>query len=77
MLIRTLEPKLRAALVQFPVVALVGPRQVGKTTLAKSWANSAPGALYLDLEKPSDLAKLQDPELFLRPRQNQLVILIT
>jgi len=61
---------------QFPVVALVGPRQVGKTTLAKT-VQSLPTqeAVYLDLEKPSDLAKLSDPELYLSRYQDRMVIL--
>ena len=62
---RTLEPKCRAYLAEFPAVALLGPRQVGKTTLAQQLAASQP-SLYLDLEAPSDRAKLAEPELYLR-----------
>ena len=39
------------------VDALLGPRQVGKTTLARKIAASVPNALYLDLERPADLAR--------------------
>ncbi len=47
-----------------PVVAIVGPRQCGKTTLAKRVLSHLPKSLYLDLERPSDAAKLTDPEAF-------------
>lgn len=61
-------------LMQFPVVALLGPRQVGKTTLALSIAQSQ-SALYLDLENYQDLIKLDDPIAFLSLHQNKLIIL--
>ena len=57
-----------------PAVALLGPRQVGKTTLAHLVAAERP-SLYLDLESPSDKAKLAEPELFLRRHADKLVIL--
>ncbi len=47
-----------------PAVALLGPRQVGKTTLALMVVESR-SALYLDLENPEDLLKLSDPSAFL------------
>jgi uncharacterized protein len=58
----------------FPAVGIVGPRQVGKTTLVKnlSWAKNK---IYLDLEKASDRAKLSDVELFLTNHQESTVIL--
>ncbi|MBM3569530.1 MAG: ATP-binding protein [Alphaproteobacteria bacterium] len=65
---------LRAALARQAAVALIGPRQVGKTTLALEIAKSRP-ALYLDLESPGDRAKLADPELFLSAHEDKLVIL--
>jgi predicted AAA+ superfamily ATPase len=71
---RTLEPKSRDSLAEFPAVALMGPRQVGKTTLAQQLAASQP-SLYLDLEAPSDRAKLAEPELYLRQHSDKLVIL--
>ncbi len=59
-----------------PAVALLGPRQVGKTTLAHHIASGwKKPSLYLDLERPSDLAKLSDPELYLREQRGKLVIL--
>ena len=57
-----------------PAVALLGPRQVGKTTLALEVAKSRP-SVYLDLESSSDLHKLSDPELYLREHAKELVIL--
>jgi uncharacterized protein len=55
-------------------VALLGPRQVGKTTLALEVARSR-DALYLDLESREDRAKLSEPALFLRNYEDRLVIL--
>lgn len=57
-----------------PAVALIGPRQSGKTTLALEIAQRRPSA-YLDLEAPSDLAKLGEPELYLGTLEDKLVIL--
>ena len=72
---RDLEPVLRASLRRFPVVALAGPRQVGKTTLARTVARKLGNAVYLDMERPSDAARLADPELYLEPLAGRLVIL--
>ncbi len=61
---------------EFPVVALLGPRQVGKTTLAEYLAGAYGGnALYIDLETPSDLAKLTDAEAFFELYKGILIIL--
>lgn len=57
-----------------PVVGLLGPRQVGKTTLALELGRQVP-SLYLDLESPADRAKLNEPELFLGRHADKLVIL--
>jgi len=59
---------------RFPAVVLIGPRQVGKTTLAKRCAESMEG-VYLDLESKRDLRKLADPEDYLLRQGGQLVIL--
>lgn len=65
-----------ATLRTFPVVAILGPRQVGKTTLAHMVAaDLSKTSAYLDLERPSDRAKLADPELFLGRRAGKLTIL--
>ncbi len=55
-------------------MALLGPRQVGKTTLALEIAETKP-SIYLDLEAPEDLAKLTDPSFFLQQYEDRLVIL--
>jgi uncharacterized protein len=61
---------------QFPVVALLGPRQAGKTTLAKSLQNRLPKpSLYLDLELSTDLDKLRNAESFLSQHVDKCVIL--
>ena len=65
---------LEAQLNLFPAVALLGPRQVGKTTLALQLAAQQP-SLYLDLESPADLAKLSDPGLYLGSQPGKLLIL--
>lgn len=75
MIPRSIEQALLQTLGQFPAAALLGPRQAGKTTLAKAVARQFPGSLYLDLERPADLAKLADPELFLARLANRLVVL--
>jgi hypothetical protein len=63
-----------ARLAQFPAVALLGPRQAGKTTLARQLAADRP-SLYLDLESAADRAKLVDAALYLSGHEDKLVIL--
>ena len=60
---------------EIPAVALLGPRQVGKTTLARVIAAETPDCLYLDLENPEDAARLTDPGRYLRLHADRLVIL--
>ena len=57
-----------------PVVAILGPRQIGKTTLAHAIADKHP-SIYLDLESPEDLLKLDQPSLFLSRHKDKLIIL--
>lgn len=71
---RTLFPQLLDALAHSPAVALLGPRQSGKTTLALEVAREQP-AIYLDLESEQDRAKLAQPELYLADHLDKLVIL--
>jgi predicted AAA+ superfamily ATPase len=67
--------ELRELSAQFPVVALLGPRQVGKSTLARAFRGSkAKATNYFDLESPRDLARLQNPELVLEPLRGLIVI---
>jgi uncharacterized protein len=65
-----------ASLKTFPVVGILGSRQVGKTTLARAVKETVvPDAVYLDLELPSDWNKLRDPELYLKQFPGTLVII--
>lgn len=69
------EARLRRLLDQFPVVGLVGARQVGKTTLARHLAAREEGRVtFFDLEDPNDLARLADPRLALESLQGLVVI---
>jgi uncharacterized protein len=74
MIPRRLLPTLGTALAESPAVALLGPRQAGKTTLALEVATTRP-SIYLDLESEADRAKLAEPELYLPQHENKLVIL--
>jgi len=76
MIERRLLSEVTGSLQQFPVVGLLGPRQVGKTTLARTvQAQSVKPCIYLDLELPSDLNKLHDPELYLQQFAGHLIII--
>ncbi|MEO0592870.1 MAG: ATP-binding protein [Myxococcota bacterium] len=74
---RLLASRVRQRLREFPAVAILGPRQVGKTTLARTlWAGQDASRVdYLDLENPVDLAKLDDASSYLRSRFDRIVIL--
>ena len=77
MIHRELASVLRQRLSQaVPAVVLLGPRQVGKTTLARQIAADWPqGAVYLDLELPSDRRRLDDAEAYLRAQAPRLVVI--
>jgi predicted AAA+ superfamily ATPase len=80
MIDRYLFSSIRKALSDVPAVALLGPRQAGKTTLAMSvgehFVQTGIGAsIYLDLESPGDRQKLTDPEAYLAKHADKLVIL--
>jgi predicted AAA+ superfamily ATPase len=61
---------------QNPAVAIIGPRQVGKTTIAKQILKEfRKPSVYLDLERISDLAKLKEAELYFRDNYNKLIII--
>jgi predicted AAA+ superfamily ATPase len=66
--------EIQILLERFPAVVLIGPRQVGKTTLAKKCGAQRNG-IYLDLESQKDLQKLSDPEDYLSRHADRLVIL--
>ncbi|SMP41676.1 hypothetical protein SAMN06295888_1022 [Desulfonatronum zhilinae] len=74
MIPRRILPFIQSALKRQAAVALIGPRQVGKTTLALAIGNDLP-SLYLDLEDPGDRQKLAEPVLFLSRYEDRLVIL--
>ena len=76
MIDRHLETRLRAALGTFPVVALLGPRQVGKTTLALALSEAWTGPTsYLDLERDSDRNKLTEAEAYLERQRGRLLVI--
>ena len=58
-----------------PAVAILGPRQCGKTTLAGQIVKKINQSVYLDLENPGDLAKLDDPLAFFGLHNEDLVCL--
>ncbi len=74
MIHRTQKIKLTHSLSRNPAVVLTGPRQVGKTTLALEIADNI-DCIYLDLERPRDLAKLHDVEQFCSLNDEKLIIL--
>ena len=74
MIYRTVLHRVQNGLRRQAAVVLLGPRQVGKTTLAKSLLKSR-NALYLDLEQLPDRAKLREPALYLSQFEDRLVIL--
>jgi hypothetical protein len=73
MIRRILFPSLLDDLSVFPAVALLGARQVGKTTLALEVEKTL-DAIYLDLESDRDRAKLSEPELYLCQHLGRLVM---
>jgi len=76
MINRRISSEIKDSLSFFPVVSIIGPRQVGKTTLAKQiMSESAKQTLYLDLELQSDLFKLNDAELFLSQHSEKLIVI--
>ena len=74
MISRRIKVQIEAGLSRQAAVALMGPRQVGKTTLAKMLASQS-DSVFLDLESPTDRQKLADPEFFLNRFSDRLVIL--
>lgn len=74
MITRHITTIVQQALNRQAAVAIIGPRQVGKTTLAYTLADACP-SIYLDLESAADRNKLHDPELFLGQQQDKLVVL--
>ena len=74
MIPRRVQTQIEHSLDRNPAVALLGPRQSGKTTTALEIARNR-RAIYLDLEAPSHLSKLSDPEFYLAAHEDKLIIL--
>jgi predicted AAA+ superfamily ATPase len=71
---RNIEKSVIEAIKNFPVTAIIGPRQCGKSTLAKHILSSVDtDVLYLDLERPSDLQKLENAEWFFSSQKDKLI----
>jgi hypothetical protein len=70
---RHADKELQQSLLNNPVTALIGPRQCGKSTLARHVLEGHKDTLFLDLELPSDMRKLQNPELFLQEHTAKIV----
>ncbi|MSP23774.1 MAG: ATP-binding protein [Myxococcales bacterium] len=66
--------EVRQLLKSFPIVCVIGPRQVGKTTLARTLAQERKTATRFDLEDPEDLARLDEPMLALAGLRGLVVI---
>lgn len=76
MIKRKLQSRLLSRLQNSPAVVLLGPRQVGKTTLARAIAADWPGGgVYLDMERPADLRRLDDADSYLRSQSGKLVVI--
>jgi uncharacterized protein len=75
MLKRAVQATVERRLAAYPAVVLLGPRQVGKTTLAQAVAAAHEGALVLDLEREGDRAAIAQPELFFPRYRDRLVVL--
>lgn len=74
MFTRSLKPKILDGLGWNPAIAILGPRQAGKTTLALDIGKQMP-SLYLDMENPQDRQRLQSPAAYLKTQRDKLVIL--
>ena len=72
---REQEKKILSLINNFPSVAILGPRQCGKSTLARQLLMNIPHSVYLDLENPEDRQKLAAPELFFTGDDERLVCL--
>jgi predicted AAA+ superfamily ATPase len=72
---RYISSNIKHDLKHFPSVAILGPRQCGKSTLVRHILKDYPDGIYLDLENPDDLIKLQQPTLFFREHENKLICL--
>lgn len=73
---RIKEKTISELLQDYPCVAITGARQIGKTTLAREIVDSMQEqAIYLDMESPRDLARIQEPELFFEQNEDKLLVI--
>jgi predicted AAA+ superfamily ATPase len=72
---RILENSVVLSFSENPVTAVLGPRQCGKSTLAKQLISQQEDSIFLDLEKPSDIQKLEDAEWFFTSQKGKLICL--
>jgi uncharacterized protein len=70
---REMTTNVKADLMIFPAVAIIGPRQCGKSSLARKIIEEYPDSIRLDLENPRDRAKLNEPQLYLEDNASRLV----
>lgn len=70
---RYIENEIKETIKHFPVTAIVGPRQCGKSTLSKHLLAGFTDVEYLDLERFSDVQKLENSELYLTAQKNKLI----
>ena len=75
MIERRSKQRILRALDEAPAVVLLGPRQIGKTTLARAIADQVSDSIYLDLENPDHAARLANPAAYLEHQAGRLVIL--
>src|SRR3989338_2429973 len=71
---RNLASRVERALARAPVTALLGPRQCGKTTMARQIARRRGDVTYFDLESPGDSARLEHPMMALEPLKGLVII---
>lgn len=70
---RELEPSVLQSIANYPVTAVIGPRQCGKSTMVKNLIQGREDVTYLDLERPSDLQKLESGEWYLGSQKGKLI----
>ena len=75
MITRVFQGEVEETMKWSPAIAILGPRQVGKTTLAKNIAAEQSSAIYLDLENPSDMLKLDDSFTYLSSLQQHCIVI--
>lgn len=74
-IVRNLQEAMLSNLEFFPIVAMLGPRQCGKFTLAREIITIKENSVYLDLESPEDINKLNNPEYFFRTNGGRISFL--